>query len=76
MIILRVTMGSGLLKETVKEISTAVFAEQATSQELSRGVRMTIHKIEGPICGPGTSAASSDVSVSKHKGTAGVLSLV
>ena len=73
MIILRVAMGRGLLKETVKEINTTpIFAKPATVtavDEKCRGVRMTIYDIEGSPCGPGTPAASSDTSASEHIGT-------
>ena len=48
-------MGRGWLKETVKEINTAlVFVEPVTLHEESQEVRMTIHSIEYPISGPGT----------------------
>jgi hypothetical protein len=72
MIILRVAMGRGLLKETVKEIDTMlVFAKPATVtvvDETCRGVRMTLDEIEGSTCGPGTPAASSasGTSVNEH----------
>jgi hypothetical protein len=70
MIILRVAMGRGLLKETVKEIDTMlVFAKPATVtfvDEKCRGVQMTIHEIEGSACGPGTPAARSGTSVNEQ----------
>jgi len=74
MIILRVAMGRGLLKETVKEIeTTVVFAKPATVMvdEKCQGVRMMVYEIEGPLCDPGTPAASSGTSVSEHMGTIG-----
>jgi len=69
MIILRVAMGRGFLKETVKDINTTlVFAKPATVTvgEKSRGDRMTIYEIEGSTSGPGTPAASSGTSVYEH----------
>jgi len=75
MIILRVAMGRGLLKETVKEINTMlVFAKPATVaavDEKSQEARMTIHEIEGSLCSPGMPAASSGTSVNEHTGTVG-----
>jgi hypothetical protein len=74
MIILRVAMGRGLLKETVKEINTTlVFAKPATVtvDEKSRGVRRTVYEIEGPLFDPGTPAASSGTSDNEHMGTVG-----
>ena len=76
MIILRVTMGHGWLKETVKEINTAlVFAEPATVHEQSQGIHITIHNTEGLVSGPGIPANASDISVNNHMSTAGVVSL-
>jgi hypothetical protein len=72
MIILRVAMGRGLLKETVKDINTTlVFAKPATVHENVRDVRMSIYEIEGSTCGPGTPAVSSGTSVHEHMGTVG-----
>jgi hypothetical protein len=62
MIILRVSMGRGWLKETVNEIETAlVFAEPTTTHEQSREVCMTINNTEEPMSVPGMPAESSDV---------------
>jgi hypothetical protein len=70
MIILRVAMGRGLLKETVKEINTTlVFAKPTTVDENCREVQMTIYEIEGPTCGPETPAVSSGTSVNEHMDT-------
>ena len=70
MIILRVAMGRGLLKETVKEIDTTlVFAKPATVtavDEKCQGVRMMVYEIGGPLSGPGSPAASSGTSDNKH----------
>jgi hypothetical protein len=77
MIILRVAMGHGLLKDTVKEISTGlVFAERPTSHEQSPGICMTVYKSEVPISLPGTTSDSSHSTVKKHTSTADVVSLV
>jgi len=66
-------MGHGWLKETVKEINTAlVFAEPATVHEQSHGIHITIHNTEGL---PGTPSNASDISVKKHMSTAGVVPL-
>ena len=73
MIILRVAMGRGFLKETVKEINTTlVFAKPATVagvDEKCREVRMTIYDIEDSACGPGTPAAGTGTSDNEHMGT-------
>ena len=76
MIIFRVAMGRGLLKETVKEIDTMlVFAKPDTvtvvDSEKGQGVPMTAHEIEDSLCGPGTPAASSGTSVNEHMATVG-----
>jgi hypothetical protein len=74
MIILRVAMGRGLLKDTVKDINTTlVFAKPATVTigEKSQGSRMMIYEIEGSTCGPEMHAASSGTSVNEHMGTVG-----
>jgi hypothetical protein len=77
MIILRVAMGRGWLKKTVKELNTAlVFAQPTTVHEQSQGVRVTIHNTVGTISGPGTPAGSSDMSVEKHMSAADVVSIV
>jgi len=66
-IILRVAMGRGFVKETVKDINTTL----VTVNEKSRGSRMTIYEIQGSTCGPGTSEAGSGTSVKEHMGTVG-----
>src|SRR6266850_4707107 len=69
-IILRVAMGHGLLKETIQEISTAlVFAQPATVDAKSQ---MTVHKSEGSIYGPRTPAVGSDTSINEHGSTLGI----
>ena len=78
MIILRVAMGHGLLKETVKEISTGlVFAERPTTHEQSQGICMTVYSTstEVPITLPGTSDISHST-VKKRMSAADVVSLV
>ena len=55
MIILRVAMGRGWLKETMNEINTTLaFANPPMVQGQSQGVRTTIHNTEGSMIGPGT----------------------
>ena len=74
MIILRVAMGRGFLKGTVKDINTTLaFAKPATLtvDEKSRGDQMTVYEMEGPACGPETPAATSEISVNEHVGTVG-----
>ncbi len=74
MIILRVSMGHGWLKETVKEVNTAiVFAEPAQRQARSHESRMTAHtmSIDSPIS-PRMAANKSDVSVKMDMSAAGV----
>jgi hypothetical protein len=74
MIILRVAMGRGMLKESVKEINTTlVFARPATVtiDEKFREVRMAIDEIEASTCGPGTPTASSGTSVNEYIDTVG-----
>jgi hypothetical protein len=76
MVILRVAMGRGLLKHTVKEIDTMLVSAKPAPvkavDEKRRGVRVTIYEIEGSTCGrPGTSVASSGTSVNEHMGTVG-----
>ena len=69
MIILRVAMGHGLLKETIQNISTAlVFAQPATVDAESQ---ITAHKSEGSVYGPRT-AVSSDPSCHEHKSAVGI----
>ena len=76
MIILRVAMGHGWLKETVKGISSGlVFAERPTAHELSQGVRTKVYNAEVPISLAGTTN-SSDASVRKHISAAEAVSLV
>jgi hypothetical protein len=76
MIILRVAMGRGWLKETVREINTAlVFVEPVTLHEESREVRMTIHSIEYPTFGPGMPEKRSDTSIKGHMTAVDVVSL-
>jgi hypothetical protein len=73
MIILRVAMGRGWLKETSKDINTTlVFANPPTVDEETQEIQMTIQKLESSMCGPETLAASSDTSVDEHKGKAGM----
>jgi hypothetical protein len=77
MIILRVAMGRGWLKKTVKEFNTAlVFAEPVTVHEQIQGASVTIHITEGSISGLGPPTDTSDMSVRKHMNAAGVVSLV
>ena len=69
MIILRVAMGRGILKETVEEINTTL----VPVNEKSRGSRTTVYEIEGSKRGPGTPSdcgSSSGASVNEHMGTA------
>jgi hypothetical protein len=74
MIILRVSMGRGWLKETVKGINTTpMFASAITTHEQSLGVCVTIYDTEDPISGPVTSA---NTSTRKHMSVTGVVSPV
>ena len=77
MIILRVAMGHGLLKETVKGITTGlVFAERPTTHEESQAVSMKVYSTEEvPISLPG-GTDSSDASVKKQMSSTGLVSLV
>ena len=69
-------MGHGWLKDTVKEINTAlIFMEPATVHEQSNGIHITIYNTEGLISGPRMPLNVSDISVKKHMSTAGVVSL-
>jgi hypothetical protein len=64
MIILQVAMGHGWLKDTVKEINTAlIFTEPATVHEQSNGIHITIHNTEGLVSGPEMPLNMSDISV-------------
>jgi hypothetical protein len=70
MIILRVSMGRGLLKDTVNEIvtsrTTLAFADPPMVHRQNQGVmvvRTTIRDVEDSILGPGTPATDSDVSI-------------
>ena len=77
MIILRVAMGRGWLKETVNEFNTAlVFTKPTMAYEQSRTVSVTIHSIEGPICDPGIPAESSDTSIRNSMNRSSVVSIV
>jgi hypothetical protein len=70
MIILRVAMGRGFLKETVKETNTTlVFAKPATvtADGEYRGERMTIYDIEGSTCGPGRLPPALITSINEHE---------
>jgi hypothetical protein len=72
MIILRVAMGRGFLKETVKEINTTLaFTKSATVEENRREVQMTIDEIEGSTGGPRPPGVSSGASVDGHVDTVG-----
>jgi hypothetical protein len=76
MIILRVAMGRGWVKETVKEINTVlVFAEPGKVHEQSQGVHMMVHGTEGPITGHGTPENKSDRSIKRDMNTSSVMSL-
>jgi len=64
MIILRVSMGRGWLKETLNEIDTTLaFTDPLVAHRQSQGVRKTIHNIEGSILDLGTPANNSDISI-------------
>jgi hypothetical protein len=70
-IILRVAMGHGLLKETIQEVSTSsalVFAQPATVDAKSQ---MAVQKSEGSIYGPRTPAVGSGTSINEHGSTVG-----
>ena len=71
MIILRVAMGRGLLKETVKEIETTVVFAKPAALPVDEKCQGIVYEIEGPLCDPGTPGASSGTSVSEHMGTIG-----
>ena len=77
MIILRVAMGRGWLKETVDEFnSTIEFAQRATLKEQSQGACMTICDTVDPLSGAGTPVSSSNSSTTKDMSRPGVVSLV
>ena len=68
-IILRVAMGHGLLKETIQEINTAlVFAQPATVETKSQ---MAARKSEGSIYGHRTPPVGSDPSINERGSTVG-----
>jgi hypothetical protein len=79
MIILRVAMGHGWLKETVQEKSTGlVFAKRASIHEQSQGMGMAVYKSEVPISLPETTSDNSDtcIPVKKYMSAAGAVSFV
>jgi len=77
MIILRVAMGRGFLKETVNELhTTLVFARSTVVHGQSQAVCVTIRNTEDPISGSGLTTDSSDMSVSKPMSGTVVTSLV
>jgi hypothetical protein len=72
MIILRVAMGHGLLKETVEQISTGlVFAERPAqnTEKSSNEAQTTMDSSEGPTLGLRTFAHGSDSSIKKQRST-------
>ena len=74
-IILRVAMGRGWLKQTADDISTTlVFARPATTHEQSRNIRRTIYNTEEPITGSETLTKGLDTSIKKQTGTTNVMS--
>ena len=75
MIILRVAMGRGWLKETANELSSALeFAQPTTLQEQKQVSCMTICNEADPISSPRTS--ESDTSTTKDLSKTGPVSLV
>jgi len=77
MIILRVAMGRGWVKETANEFTTALeFAQPVTLQEQSQGECMTTCTTIDPVSSPGTPVNRSDTSTTKDMSTMGVVSLV
>jgi hypothetical protein len=77
MIILRVAMGRGWLKETVDEFTSAIeFAQPATLKVQSQGACMTICDTVDPISGARTPVSNSDMSSTEDMSKAGVVSLV
>jgi hypothetical protein len=76
MIILRVAMGRGWLKETVDEFNSAIeFARPATLQEQSQGA-MTICDTVDPISCPETPVNGSATSTTNDLSRIGVVSPV
>jgi len=76
MIILRVSMGRGWLKETANEFNSALeFAQPATPQEQSQEACMAVYNTD-PISGPSTPDNRSDASASKDMSKTGVASPV
>ena len=70
MIILRVAMGHGLVKETVEQISTGlVFAEPPAknSEKSTDGAQTTLDSSEGPTVGSSSFAQVSDSSIKKQR---------
>lgn len=77
MIILRVAMGRGWVKETANEFSSALeFAQPVTLQEQSQGECMTTCNTVDLISSPGTLVNRSDTPTTKDMSTTGVVSLV
>jgi len=77
MIILRVAMGHGWLKETADEINSAIAfrpGASTTVHEQNQGIRMTLYDIGDSISGPET-PLDSDVSIGKHMAVTDVVSL-
>jgi len=74
-IILRVAMGRGWLKQTADDISTAlVFARPATTHEQSQGICRTIHNTDEPLSGSGTPMDKVDTSIKEQMSIANVVS--
>ena len=72
MIILRVAMGHGLLKETVEQITTGLVFADAPAQQTekgSNGAQTTLDSSEGPTLGSRTFAQGSDSSIKKQRST-------
>lgn len=72
MIVLRVAMGHGLIKETVEQMSTEiVFAEPPVQhgEKTSNGAQTTLDSSEGPTLGASTFAQGSDPSIKKQRST-------
>ena len=73
MIILRVAMGHGLIKETVDQISTGLAfaaAPPPPTEKSSNGVQTTLNSSEGPTLGDSRGfAQASDVSIKKQRST-------
>lgn len=64
MIILRVAMGRGWLKESVSEINTTLaFAGPPMVHWQRQGVHTTIYNTEGSILGPGAPDNNPDMSI-------------